>query len=80
MLKEEFETRLANFIFNTTLFTLGKHITNLNYLKNELFCFRKLLDSNMEELNKILEELDNIAIISNNDKKHLLDLFDLEVK
>lgn len=56
------------------------HVTNLGYLKDELFCFIKLSNSNMEELNKILGEMDNIAAISDNDNKYSPNLLDLKVK
>lgn len=54
------------------------HIINLNYLINKFLYFIKFLDNNIKESNKTLKGLNNTAIISDNDYKYLLNLFDLE--
>lgn len=71
---------LADFIPNTTIFTVGIHVTNLNYLKNGFFYFMELSDGNIEESNKIFVRLDKIAAISDNNDKHFTNLLDLKAK
>ena len=56
------------------------HIINLNYLKDRLFCFTKLLDNGIKELNRILVGLNTIAVILKTNNSDLLDLIDLEAK
>ena len=56
------------------------YITNLGYFEDRSPHFTELLDGNMEELNKILVELDTIAIIPEIDNQDLLDLINLEAK
>ena len=80
MLKEEFETWPADLFPNATLITVGMHVTNLGYLKNRSLHFTESLDSNTEELNKILVRLDTAIVILETDNRDLLDLIDLKAK
>ncbi len=80
MLREEFETWLADFFLNTTLITVGMHVTNLGYLKDGPPCFTELPNDSMEESNRILVGLDIATIIPKTDNQDLSDLIDLEVK
>lgn len=77
---KEFETWLADSIFNATLFTLKMYITNQSYLKHASSHFMELLDDNTEKSNKFVSGLDSIATIPNNNIKQPLDLSNLKAK
>lgn len=79
MLDKEFEMWPADPISNMIFVTLEIYVTNLGYLKDELFCIIELPDSNTKESNMV-EGLDKAATIPNNNDKYLLDLSDLKAK
>ncbi len=63
MLREEFETWLADPLSNATLITVGMHVTNLGYLADRSPRFTDLSDGGMEESNRMSVGLDRAAII-----------------
>ncbi len=80
MLGEEFETWPADPLPDTTLITVGMHITNLGYLEDGPPCFTELPDGGTEELNRMLVGLDTAAIIPETDDQDLSDLIVSEVE
>ena len=80
MLREEFETWLADLFSNSPLITVGIHVTNLNYLEDEPSCFKKLPDGDTEELNRMLVWLNIAAVIQKTYNPDLSDLIDLKAK
>lgn len=78
MFENEFKTLLVDLFSNTTLAIVNMHITNLGYLEDKLFCFTKLLDSGIEELNKMLLGLDTAAVIPITDNQDLQNLINLK--
>lgn len=79
MLDEEFKIWPINFILNVTFFIFEMCILNLDHLEDRPICFTELLDSNMEESNRI-EKLDKVAAILNNNNIYSSDSHNLEVK
>ena len=80
MLKEEFETWLADPLSNATLIIVGIYAINLSYPKDGPFCFIELPNSNIEESDKILIGLDTVIVIPKTDNQDLLDLINLEIQ
>ncbi len=80
MLGEEFETWSTDPLLDTTLVTVGKHITILDYLEDRPSCFTKFPEGGTEESNKMLVELDTAGIISKTNDRDLPDLIDLEAE
>ena len=56
------------------------YVINLDYLEDKLLCFRELLDSDTEELNRMLIRLYIAAVILETNNQNLLDLIELETK
>lgn len=77
---EKFKIWPTNLLPNTTLITIGIHVTNLGYLENISLYFKKLSNSNLEESNKILIKLDIATIIIETNNQDLPDLIDLKPK
>ena len=71
--KEEFELWPTDPFSNMTFVTVCIHITNLSYLEDRSPHFSELLNSGIEELNRILVGLDTAAIISGTNNQDLPD-------
>ncbi len=67
MLGKEFETWPADPLPDTTLNTVGMHVTNIGYLKDGPPRFTELPDGGIEESNKMLVGLNTAAIIPETD-------------
>ncbi len=80
MLGEEFEMWPADPLPDTTLITVGMHITNLGYLEDGPPRFTELPDGGTEESNRMLVGLDIAAVIPKTDDQDLPDLIDSEAK
>lgn len=80
MLREKFETWLADFFSNTILVLIGIYVINLGYLEDGSRYIIKLLDSSIKESNRILVELDIVTIIPKINNQDLSDLIDLKAK
>ncbi len=63
MLGEEFETWPADLLPDTTLVTVGMHVTNLGYLEDRPPYFTELPEGGTEESNRMLIGLDTAAVI-----------------
>lgn len=80
MLGEKFKTWLANFIPNATFLKLEMYVIILEYLQDEPSRFIEFSDNGMEELNRVLLNVDNTSAILNNINKQLPDLPDLKAQ
>lgn len=80
MIRKKFKIWLADPLFNATRVIVGIYVTNLGYLKDKPLYFTELLDGNIEELNKMLIELDTAIVIPETNNQDLTNLIDLEAK
>lgn len=71
MFEKEFKTLSIDLFSNITLAIVNIHITNLDYLEDKLLCFIKLLNSGIEELNRMLLGLNTSAVIPITDNYEL---------
>ena len=74
MLREEFKMWLVDPFPNITLIIIGIYVTSLGYLEDKPLCFINLLNSSIEELNKMLIKLDTATVIPKTDNQDQSDL------